>query len=65
VTRFLRAYIEAMALVRKDKEATLRSIGKYLKTNDREVLESVYDDYKDVFPQVPLMTTAEELLEFT
>lgn len=59
VTRFLRGYIEAMALVRKDKEATLRSMGKYLKTSDREVLESVYDDYKDVFPQVPLMTAAE------
>ncbi len=59
VMRFLRAYIEAMALVRKDKETTLRSMGKYLKTNDREVLEAVYDDYKDVFPQVPLMTAAE------
>ena len=59
VTRFLRGYIEAMALVRKDKEATLRAMGKYLKTSDREVLESVYDEYKDVFPQVPLMTVAE------
>jgi ABC-type nitrate/sulfonate/bicarbonate transport system substrate-binding protein len=59
VTRFLRAYIEAMALIRKDKEITIRSMGKFLKTNDREVLQSVYDDYKDVFPQVPLMTAAE------
>ncbi len=59
VMRFLRAYIEAMALVRKDRETTLRSMGKYLKTSDREVLESVYDEYKDVFPQVPLMTAAE------
>ncbi len=46
-------------MVRRDKETTLRSLGKYLKTNDREVLESVYEDYKDVFPQVPLMTAAE------
>ncbi len=59
VIRFLRAYIEATAVVRRDKETTLRSMGKYLKTNDREVLESVYEDYKDVFPQVPLMTAAE------
>ena len=57
--RFLRGYIEAMAVIRKDKETTMRSMGKYLKTTDREVLESVYDDYKDVFPQVPLMTAAE------
>jgi ABC-type nitrate/sulfonate/bicarbonate transport system substrate-binding protein len=59
LTRFLRGYIEAMALIRKDKESTVRSMAKYLKTNDREVLEAVYDDYKDVFPQVPLMTAAE------
>jgi ABC-type nitrate/sulfonate/bicarbonate transport system substrate-binding protein len=59
VARFLRGYIEAMALVRKDKETTIRSMGKFLKTTDRDVLESVYDEYKDVFPQVPLMTTAE------
>jgi ABC-type nitrate/sulfonate/bicarbonate transport system substrate-binding protein len=59
VTRFLRAYVEAMALVRKDREITIRSMGKFLKTSDREVLESVYDEYKDVFPQVPLMTAAE------
>jgi ABC-type nitrate/sulfonate/bicarbonate transport system substrate-binding protein len=59
VSRFLRGYIEAMALVRKNKETTIRSMGKFLKTTDRDVLESVYDEYKDVFPQVPLMTAAE------
>ena len=57
--RFLRGYIEAMALIRKDKEATMKSMGKYLKTTDRVVLESVYEDYKDVFPETPLMTAAE------
>ena len=59
LTRFLRGYIEALAVIRKDKETTMRSMGKFLKTTDREVLESVYEDYKDVFPQVPLMTSAE------
>jgi ABC-type nitrate/sulfonate/bicarbonate transport system substrate-binding protein len=59
LTRFLRGYIEAMAVIRKDKETTIKSMAKYLKTSDREVLESVYDDYKDVFPQTPLMTAAE------
>jgi hypothetical protein len=48
-----------MAVIRMDKETTTRALGKYLKTTDREVLESVYEDYKDVFPQVPLMTAAE------
>ncbi|HKH21090.1 MAG TPA: ABC transporter substrate-binding protein, partial [Gammaproteobacteria bacterium] len=31
LTRFLRAYIEAMAMIRRDKEATIRSMGKFLK----------------------------------
>jgi NitT/TauT family transport system substrate-binding protein len=59
LTRFLRAYIEAMAVIRKDKETTFKSLTKFLKTNDREVLESVYEEYRDVFPAAPLMTAAE------
>jgi len=59
LTRFLRAYIEAMALIRHDKEATIKSIGKFLKTSDREALESTYDQYKNVFPVTPLTTAAE------
>jgi len=59
VNRFLRAYIEALAVIRRDKESTMKSLGKFLKTNDQAVLESVYDDYKDVFPVTPLMTAAE------
>ena len=30
-----------------------------MKTDDYNVLEAVYEEYKDVFPQVPLMTAAE------
>jgi NitT/TauT family transport system substrate-binding protein len=59
VTRFLRGYIESLAIIRKDKETTMRSMGKFLKTTDQAVLESVYDDYKDVFPVTPLMSVAE------
>lgn len=59
VSRFLRAYIEAMAMIRRDRESTMKSLGKFLKTNDQAVLESVYDEYKDVFPVTPLVTVAE------
>ncbi|MGH7872212.1 MAG: ABC transporter substrate-binding protein [Candidatus Binatia bacterium] len=59
LTRFLRGYVEALAMIRKDKESTMRSLGKFLKTTDQAVLESVYDDYKDAFPLTPLMTVAE------
>jgi len=59
VTRFLRGYIESLAVIRNDKETTTRSMGKFLKTNDPAVLDSVYAEYKDVFPVTPLMTAAE------
>lgn len=59
LTRYLRAYIEAMALIRRDKEITIKSIGRFLKSTDREALESTYEEYKNVFPTTPLMTAAE------
>ena len=59
LTRFLRAHIEAISVIRRDKEATIKSLKKYLKTDDYNVLDAVYEEYKDVFPQVPLMTAAE------
>jgi ABC-type nitrate/sulfonate/bicarbonate transport system substrate-binding protein len=59
LTQFLRGYIESMAVIRKDKETTMKSMGKYLKTTDRGVLEAVYEDYRDVFPLTPLMTSVE------
>ena len=60
LTRFLRAYIEAMARdSQRQRERRCKSLGKFLKTTDREVLESIYDEYKDVFPVTPIMTAAE------
>jgi NitT/TauT family transport system substrate-binding protein len=59
LTRFLRAYIEAMAVIRRDKETTIKSMGKFLKTSDHDALESTYEEYKNVFPTTPLMTAAE------
>lgn len=59
LTAFLRAYIESMAVIRRDREITVKAIGRFLKLTDREALDSVYDEYKDVFPVTPLMTAAE------
>ena len=59
VLRFVRAHIEAISVIRKDKETTMRAMGKFLKTDNRQVLESVYEEIADVFPKVPLMTAAE------
>jgi NitT/TauT family transport system substrate-binding protein len=43
VRRFLRAYIEGAALAKKDKAFAARVMGKYLGTNDREILDDAYE----------------------
>lgn len=58
-SRFLRGYIESLAVIRRDKETTTRAMAKFLKTSDAAVLDSVYEEYKDVFPVTPLVSVAE------
>jgi NitT/TauT family transport system substrate-binding protein len=43
VRRFLKAYIEGAARGRKDKNFALKVMGKYFRTDDREILEESYD----------------------
>jgi ABC-type nitrate/sulfonate/bicarbonate transport system substrate-binding protein len=43
VRRFLRAYIEGAALAKRDKAFATRVMGKYLATNDRELLDDAYE----------------------
>ena len=59
ITRFLRAYIEALAIIRNDKETTYKAMGKFLKTDNRQTLESIYDDYGSAYQRVPLITRQE------
>ncbi|MSP39019.1 MAG: ABC transporter substrate-binding protein [Deltaproteobacteria bacterium] len=59
VTRFLRAYVEALAIIRTDKETTYKAMGKFLKTDNRQILESIYDDYGSAYQRVPLITKQE------
>lgn len=59
VSRFLRGYIESLAVIRRDKETTTRAMAKFLKTSDAAVLDSVYEEYKDVFPVTPVVSVAE------
>ena len=42
VRRFLMAYSEGVERVYRDKEFTMKAIGKYTRTDDREALESAY-----------------------
>jgi NitT/TauT family transport system substrate-binding protein len=41
--RFLRAYIEGAARGMKDKAFAMKSMGKYFRTEDRELLEETYE----------------------
>ena len=43
VRRFLRAYVEGAARGQKDKNFALKVIGKYFRTDDREILEESYE----------------------
>jgi ABC-type nitrate/sulfonate/bicarbonate transport system substrate-binding protein len=43
VRRFLRAYIEGAVRGQKDKAFAMKTMGKYFRTDDREVLEETYE----------------------
>ncbi len=52
-TRYLRAMIEGIYMVKNNQEASIRAMSKYLRIDDREALEDVYRLYKEIYPQVP------------
>ena len=56
MTRYLRAYTEAISIIRRDKESTLKVMGKYMKTDNQKLLAAVYEEHLPVFQRVPLMT---------
>jgi NitT/TauT family transport system substrate-binding protein len=56
VTRYLRGYTEAISVIQRDKETTMKVMSKYMKTDSRKILEAVYEEHLPVFQRVPLMT---------
>ena len=57
VARMIRAHIEAIHYLKTQKEASLKILAKYLRTNDKELLEGSYEIYKDDFIAVPYPVT--------
>ena len=55
--RMVRAHVEGIAYFKQNKEFSLRVLGKQLKINDREMLESSYDIYTQDFISVPYPIT--------
>ena len=56
IRRFIKAMTEAIALIKQERESTMQIIGKYLKVEDREALRRTWDEYKEVYPVVPMPT---------
>jgi NitT/TauT family transport system substrate-binding protein len=59
VSRYLRGYTEAIAIIRRDKETAMKVMAKFMKTDNRQLLEAVYEEHAPVFQRVPLMTKDE------
>lgn len=53
VKRFLRVYVEGIKIFKTDKEYSMETLGRYIKTNDREILSKTYDVYRDAWESVP------------
>lgn len=59
VSRYLRGYTEAISVIHRDKETAMKVMAKYMKTDNRRLLETVYEEHEPVYKRVPLMTKEE------
>ncbi len=59
VTRYLRAYTEAISIILRDKETALKIMAKNMRMDNRQWVEAVYDDVAGVLQRVPYMTKPE------
>jgi len=57
VMRMMRAHVEGIHFLKTQKEPSMKILAKYLRTNDRELLEGSYEIYKDDFIATPYPIT--------
>jgi ABC-type nitrate/sulfonate/bicarbonate transport system substrate-binding protein len=57
VMRMVKAHVEGIHVLKTNKEFALKVLGKYLKTQDRELLEGSYEIYRKDFISVPYPIT--------
>jgi NitT/TauT family transport system substrate-binding protein len=53
VENFLKGWLEGIKAFKTDKELSLKVLAKYLKINDRAILEESYEIYRPVYKKVP------------
>ncbi len=49
VKTFLKAYVDSLVLIRKDKELSTKVLGKYTRTSDKRVLDETYDAFTEKY----------------
>jgi ABC-type nitrate/sulfonate/bicarbonate transport system substrate-binding protein len=57
VMRMVKAHVEGIHFLKAHREASEKILSKYLKTNDRELLDGSYEIYKNDFISVPYPIT--------
>jgi hypothetical protein len=50
----LRGWIEGIKIAKTDRDSTVAVMQKFLKTNDRAVLDKIFETYKTVHEKVPM-----------
>jgi NitT/TauT family transport system substrate-binding protein len=53
VKRFLKVYMEGIKIFKTDKERSIQTLARYIKTDDREVLAKTYEFYREAWETVP------------
>jgi len=57
VMRMVKSHVEAIHYFKTNREFSLKVLGKYLRTNDRDILEGSYEIYKKDFISAPYPIT--------
>ena len=50
---FLKSWVEGIKAFKTDKELSIKVLAKYLKINDRDILEKSYEIYRPVYKKIP------------
>jgi ABC-type nitrate/sulfonate/bicarbonate transport system substrate-binding protein len=53
VKRFLKVYIEGIKIFKTEKDLSMETLARYIKTNDHEILSKTYDVYREAWESVP------------
>lgn len=55
---FLKAMIDAIAHIKRDRDTAERILGKYTKINSKDILDGSYDIFAPLLPEVPTLPDA-------